>query len=550
MRKLFPAAVFAALLIFSLAPARVEAYSPHYLPGGKNYLSVDNFEMDGSYYSAIENFLVKPNTTYCLSVGAAYAEDQDLEIILDFFANAIQLGSLTITRQDLSDAGTGDWWSYVFTAGATANYLDIYFLATPGYFDQHDVDLFQLEEGSAFTGWEAYIPGELADVNGPYFEGNAVALSNVDDPLTEVEIRAGLVAVDAIDGDVTADIEPLSDGYTGHEATLGSYVIVYGVTDAAGNATSFQVTVRVVDVADPFFGGTTVFTVPYPTVRSLSDILAEVTASDNYDGDLSGEIAIVSDGYSANAALLGTYDIVLRVVDSSGNESTRTVTVTVVDRTDPIFSGPAAYTIGYDNALTVAAIKSALSVVDDYDLDLTSSIVVAFDGYSANMKCIGAYTIVFRVADSSGNTTDYNVLVNIVDGIGPVVYVDASIVRVYNSTVLSLSDFTALLVRAGELREADGYAVTVRYDSYSSHAAVPGIYHLALDIRSPEGDVLQKTFQIMVSETPSDYVPGPGEPSGGEGSFMSVIGVWIAAGTCFLALVASNVMWILKMKKR
>ncbi|MCK7486589.1 MAG: hypothetical protein MZU97_14490 [Bacillus subtilis] len=89
------------------------------------------------------------------------------------------------------------------------------------------------------------------------------------------------------------------------------------------------------------------------------------------------------------------------------------------------------------------------------------------DGYSAHLRQIGAYAVVFEVVDSSGNATQYSVIVNVLDGIGPIVYIDASIVRVYNSEVLTLEDFTTLLVRAGELKAASEYRVTVRFDSYT-----------------------------------------------------------------------------------
>jgi hypothetical protein len=166
------------------------------------------------------------------------------------------------------------------------------------------------------------------------------------------------------------------------------------------------------------------------------------------------------------------------------------------------------------------------------------------------MKKIGTYTVVFRATDSSGNRTDYSVLVNVVDDIGPVVYVDASVVRVYNSTVLSLSDFTSLLVKSGELGSADGFTITVRYDSYSDHAGVPGIYHLALDIESPDGNVLQKSFQILVSEAGTVYVPGPDDVNDDSGAKTAQIIAWASAGASFLALLASNVMWLFKMKRR
>ncbi len=188
--------------------------------------------------------------------------------------------------------------------------------------------------------------------------------------------------------------------------------------------------------------------------------------------------------------------------------------------------------------------------MDDYDADLTAAITVKTDGYSAHMKKIGVYSIVFQVEDSSKNISEYTVLVNVVDSIGPVVYVDAAIVRVYNSTVLTITDFTTLLIRAGELPQAEGYTVSVRFDSYSSHALTPGVYHLALDIVSPEGALVIKTFQVYVDETPAMPVVDPGPGTTTEEAKDSNLKAYIVGGALILALVASNVIWFFKMKKR
>ncbi|MFA5007460.1 MAG: hypothetical protein WC509_08385 [Candidatus Izemoplasmatales bacterium] len=550
MKKALMAILFATLAMV-VATERVEAYSPQYLPGGVNYLSADNFEQDSGYYNTIQLFLVKPNTTYCLSMASVYATSHAYEIIIEtFLDDRIQLTSVYYHPEDFTPVPGEDWVSLVFSTSATASYMDIYFSDPTAVFDFHTAELFQLEEGSVFTGYEEYVDGTVADVNGPYFDGNPVVISNVDAPITSAEIRAGLTAYDAIDGDLTATIVELSNAYAGNESTLGEYAIDYRVADTSGNFTDFRVTVKVVDVTAPMFGGETDFLIPYPDVMSIATILSQITASDNYDGDLSAAIVLKTDGYTANAGVLGSYQVAFSVADASGNVTDHSVTVSVVDEESPIFTGPSVYTIGYDNGMTVADIRAALSVVDDYDDDLTAAITVDSDEYSAHIRQIGAYRVVFRAVDSSGNATLFDVVVNVVDQIGPVVYVDASIVRVYNGTVLTLTDFTNLLVRAGELPKADGYRVTLRYDSYTAHASVPGVYHLTLDIVDPLGRTSVKTLEVVVAENAPAYVPGPDSGGLGEAFDWGDAVVWIVGGICFAALLATNIIWGFKVKMR
>ncbi len=551
MKKWFLAACLAAALVLSAPSVLALEDSEHYLPGGKNYLDPDNFEADSGYYNSIYNFLVKPNTTYCLSLARTYTDAQaGYHVILDYFANEAQTGTDTIEAVEFAGVSGQNWMFVLFTTSAATNYLDVYIFDPASSFDLHTADLFQLEEGSAFTGYEDFVPGNLADVNGPYFEGNGVVISNVDDPIASAEIRAGLVAVDAIDGDVSADIVELANGYAGHEDTLGEYVISYTVADTVGNATAFDITVKVVDVTAPMFGGETSFVAPYPVILPVATIQSQLTASDNYDGDLTGDITLKTDGYTANAGTIGAYALVFTVTDASGNATDRTVTVQVVDEADPIFSGPASYTIGYDVNLSVSDIQGALSAMDDYDLDLTAAITLKTDGYSAHLKQIGTYEVVFEAVDSSGNATQYNVIVHIVDGIGPIVYIDASIVRVYSGDILSLEDFTTLLVRAGEMSAAPEFRVTVRFDSYTAHAAEPGVYHLALEIERPDGAVVLKTFQVVVSEDRSIIVPGPGENPAEKRIGISDVVTWITGGLCAVLLAATNIIWWFKVKRR
>ncbi|MCK7486591.1 MAG: hypothetical protein MZU97_14500 [Bacillus subtilis] len=228
-------------------------------------MTLTTSKLDSGYYNSIYNFLVKPNTTYCLSFARAYTNNQtNYHVILDFFANEAQTGTQTIATGEIAPVPGQEWMFVLFTTSAATNYLDVYIFDPTSAFDLHSADLFQLEEGTAFTGYEDFVPGNLADVNGPLFESNGVVISNVDDPITSAEIRAGLVAVDAIDGDVSADIVELANGYAGHEDTLGEYVISYSVSDRADNTTTFDITVKVVDVTDPMFGGETSFVAPYP----------------------------------------------------------------------------------------------------------------------------------------------------------------------------------------------------------------------------------------------------------------------------------------------
>jgi hypothetical protein len=52
---------------------------------------------------------------------------------------------------------------------------------------------------------------------------------------------------------------------------------------------------------------------------SIEEILSNYTASDNVDGDVSEDIVVEIDNYTANVSTLGNHSIILRISDSSNN---------------------------------------------------------------------------------------------------------------------------------------------------------------------------------------------------------------------------------------
>jgi hypothetical protein len=132
----------------------------------------------------------------------------------------------------------------------------------------------------------------------------------------------GATAFDSNDGDLTAAITTVNPV---NAAVLDVYIVTYDVTDSEGNAAATVTrTVKVTDTTDPvltIIGGDVTIEVGTPYAD------AGATASDNYDGDLTGSV-IVTD--TVDTSIPGTYLVTYDVTDSSGNsvQATRTVTVT------------------------------------------------------------------------------------------------------------------------------------------------------------------------------------------------------------------------------
>jgi len=135
---------------------------------------------------------------------------------------------------------------------------------------------------------------------------------------------AGATASDNYDGDISANI--VNDVSTVNKDVLGSYKVLYNVTDANGNnAITVTRTINVVDTTVPVITliGSTTLTHEVKTTY----IDAGATASDNYDGDITSSIVTVN---NVNTDTVGTYTITYNVSDTSGNNAvqvTRTINI-------------------------------------------------------------------------------------------------------------------------------------------------------------------------------------------------------------------------------
>lgn len=485
---------------------KVEAYSPHYLPGGKNYISSDNIIEVNEMISTIDSFMVKPYTEYTFSVDNSFYEGTPFEGSICLYDNDQFIIEYAFDNYMMENYPDFNVWSYTFMTPANANYLSFEFRDNDNYEPGTELIGVQLEEGSMPSDYEPYIAGSIIDTSSPYFVGSGTIISYFDQPITIPEVQSSLTAYDDIDGDLTDNINLIQDGYSENMTSLGSYDLIFEVSDNSNNKTQLTVKVEVIDVLAPVFSDIGVINAVYPNVYSVEEIKGMLTASDNYDGDISSNITLVDDRYSEFSSQTGLYEIEFSVTDGSGNITNYIQTIEVVDEEGPIISGNDNISVGYDQELSMANIKYGLSVVDNYDLSSTIELVLELNNYSDNCHTLGTYLVQFSATDSSGNKTIKDITINVVDEIGPVVYLNSSIIQVYSDTVLSLPDFAKLLVNTNELSNEQDYFIKIKYDSYSKNSFNPGTYHLYLDFEDGYGKVLSKEFQINVLERDYDYL--------------------------------------------
>lgn len=356
----------------------------------------------------------------------------------------------------------------------------------------------------------------------PVISGQTAFVTNVDLPMTEGMIRSYINAYDETDGNITHLITKTSDTYTPNMNNVGTYEIVYSVQDSSGNTSTLTVSVLVRDVTPPTWNSTKdQVEVSYTQTFDIEAYKAQLGIGDNYDTNDKLVISIQSNNYTQNKTVVGTYYVVYKIKDTSGNETLAEVEVRVIDTVAPVFSGPTTIMKPNTSILTITDIKSQLTANDAISGNLTSSIVVTEDNYTGKANLVGSYTIKFAVTDPAGNTATHTVTVSVEDNIPPVFYVkDNYFITVDQSVALTLADIIEILEITGQIdvSGSGGIQMTTLVNEYTGNEKVPGIYALSFKAISVSGnesihnvaiEVLQSsnTNPIVIDEDEAWYQP-------------------------------------------
>ena len=227
----------------------------------------------------------------------------------------------------------------------------------------------------------------------------------------DYDIFEGVIAIDYIDGDITAEITttPINLDLD----VIGIYVVTYSVTNTS-NVTRTNTRTITVEPAAP------VITVVPETVSILQgyssfNYLLGVTAMDRADGIIAP--SIIQSTVDIN--IVGNYTVTYSATNSLGKTTiaTRTVIVTVLPpppimfdnnkNKEPFIDQIANNSIAKNNYL-LALVKA----IDYQGNDISSSITVINDG-GFDPSSVGNYTVSYEVTDSNTNTTTLNLTIDI-----------------------------------------------------------------------------------------------------------------------------------------
>lgn len=323
--------------------------------------------------------------------------------------------------------------------------------------------------------------------------------TSIDSPIKVEEITGKIKAYDNEKG-FSNDVILVKDDYQ-NATTLGEYKLVYRTTDNSNISSTLTINVRVVDKTPPTITGPDILEwdcynyAPAPEIFKM-----EYKAFDNVDGDISHKISVANYTLAMyKRKVTKDYEVSLRVVDSSGNETIRNVILRAKDITAPSIIlndvninlssiGKSVFSDFYEQVISEITDNS-----EEYTKTVEAKEVIGKIGFS------GVYQVTVTAFDKAGNKSVETANIRVIDDIAPEFYLQSDLLNITTEDVYDLEGIK-------EAISSDLYEDGILYDTvnliscdYFSNEKNPGNYTVKY-VYSYKGEANYMVGTITVTE--------------------------------------------------
>lgn len=270
-------------------------------------------------------------------------------------------------------------------------------------------------------------------------------------------------------------------------ANIGPNSVTLTGSDDSGNSSSCTAVVTIMDTISPIVvcQDVTVY------LDALGNGIIPVTSVDAGSSDNCGTTSINLDYTAVDCSNLGPNTVVLTVVDASGNTSTCSSTVTVLDTISPVALCQ-DITVYLDGTGNVSIIGSD---VDGGSTDNCGAPTMSIDVSAFDCSMTGANTVTITATDASGNTNVCTSTVTVLDTITPTVVcqdITAYLDGTGNTTI------TAADVDGGS---SDNCTPTLSIDNSTFDCSAIGPNLVTLTLTDPSGNTASCVATVTIADT-------------------------------------------------
>ena len=353
----------------------------------------------------------------------------------------------------------------------------------------------------------------------------------------EFDPRADVTAKDEEDGDITDKIEILENEVD--TTKPGKYEVTYKVTDSGGASHVKTITVTVNPKMEPINAAPIIEAEDKTlTVGDAFDPMADVTATDAEDGNLTDKIEILNN--EVDTTKPGKYEVTYKVTDNKGASYTKTITVTVNPKMEVINAIPTIK--AEDKTITVGDTfdpKADVTAEDVEDGDLTDKIEVLKNEVDTTKA--GKYEVTYKVTDRKGASRTKTITVTVNPKMEPLN--EAPTIDVTDKEITVGDKFDPKDGVTAKDKEDGNLTDKIEILKNTVDPSKPGVYEVTYKVTDSKGASCTKTIKVTVKEkTPApsknnDKTTTVTPKTGDSTNVSAVIALLAVSGIALLALL-------------
>ncbi len=288
---------------------------------------------------------------------------------------------------------------------------------------------------------------------------------------------------------------------------LGNYNVTYTATDPSGNSSTFVRRITVVDTVPPTFNlNRSNITVDFDQARTYNYLQHAENVRDNYDSEL------VRLEYSTNYdfANPGTYPFVITAIDASGNRTSRTLNVQVVDTTPPVLRVQSDLTLNVNDLNSFNPNNLIIQASDNHRIQSVTQ-----SSIDILRNRIGTVSFETVAVDPSGNRTIRVTRIRLIDTTPPVIQVVRNSLSFLNRTptmeeirsMVNVTDnidsnpsITYSGVFRANMNSSFSNTITIIATDSSGNRSTANVQILLRDTIAPELTFINAGLQLTVSQ--------------------------------------------------
>ena len=230
------------------------------------------------------------------------------------------------------------------------------------------------------------------------------------------------------------------------------------------------------------------------TVGDTFDPKADVTATDEEDGNLTSKIIVEKNDVKTDVA--GQYEVTYKVTDSHGATRTKTIIVTVNPKMEVLNEAPVIHAT--DKTITVGDTFDPMAGVtaeDAEDGNLTTKIVVEKNDVKTDVA--GKYEVTYKVTDNQGATRRKTIIVTV----NPKMEVlnEAPVIHATDKTITVGDTFDPMAGVTATDAEDGNLTTKIEVKKNDVDTTTPGKYEVTYKVTDNQGASFTKSITVTVN---------------------------------------------------